>query len=98
MEIDVIPELISPNLDGHADFAEISLSTQKGTYVHLKIINSKGRVVWSECNHEFVKESTTWIWGGLDNNGQPLSMGIYVLLADNGAAEYLKHPITIFYD
>lgn len=101
-EIEIIPELISPNLDGRADFAEISLSTQKATYIHLKIIDSKGSVVWSKSNHEFVKESATWIWDGLDNNGQPLSMGIYMLLAEciaeNGETEYLRHPITIFYD
>jgi hypothetical protein len=34
--------------------------------------------------------------------GQALSMGIYMLLAEciaeNGETEYLRHPITIFYD
>jgi gliding motility-associated-like protein len=82
-----VPNLFSPNADGHNDFFEIpSISLYPDT--RLKIINREGVLVYTNDNYDNTWDGTY--------NGDPLPEATYYyVLFVNSVEKVLKGPITI---
>lgn len=80
-QITINPNPFSPDNDGHEDFTSISFQTPYPmTQVSIKIFDDKGRLMRELTNNETFGSSGTIIYDGRDKNGNPLRLGMYIVL------------------
>ncbi|MHB1688050.1 MAG: lamin tail domain-containing protein [Ignavibacteriaceae bacterium] len=100
-KISVAPNPFSPDNDGFEDFAVINYNlSQKLSQVRIKIFDNHGRLVRTLINNQPSGSSGSVIFNGLDDAGNPLRMGIYIIfleaLNDNlGTVENLKTAVVV---
>lgn len=99
--VQVQPNPFSPDNDGFEDFTIISyqlpLETAK---IRIRIFDSVGRLVRTLADNEPSSSSGSIIFNGLDDNKQPLRIGIYIVLIEainqqSGVIEQIKAPIVV---
>ncbi|PIO47840.1 MAG: hypothetical protein CMR00_08130 [[Chlorobium] sp. 445] len=74
------PNPFSPDGDGRDDFLVIRYQLQgTANRIRIKIFDARGRLVRTLANSEPSGAQGEVIWDGLDDNRQPLRMGIYIL-------------------
>lgn len=99
--ISVSPNPFSPDNDGFEDFTIINYNlTQPVAQIRIKIFDSKGRLVRTLANNFPSGSSGSIIFNGLDDDGNALRMGIYIVfleaLNDNsGVVENLKTVVVV---
>ena len=77
----ITPNPFSPDNDGHEDFTSISFQTLfPAAQISIKIFDDKGRLVRELTNNESFGSSGTIIYDGRDKNGNPLRIGMYIVL------------------
>lgn len=97
----VNPNPFSPDNDGFEDFAVINYNlSQPIAQVRIKIFDSKGRLVRTLLNNQASGSSGSVVFDGLDNDGNALRIGIYIIfleaLNDNsGVVETVKSVVVI---
>jgi hypothetical protein len=96
----VLPELFSPDNDGYHDILQIICSPDKPGYVaHLRILDAYGNTVRTLGRQELLGQEGKWNWDGLDENGQVLNPGIYILLGElfhiDGETKVLKRACVL---
>lgn len=80
-QMSISPNPFSPDNDGHEDFTSISFQTPYPvTQVSIKIFDDKGRLMRELTNNETFGSSGTIIYDGRDKNGNPLRLGMYIVL------------------
>ncbi len=95
------PNPFSPDNDGFEDFTIINYNlSQSIAQVRIKIFDSKGRLVRTLLNNQASGSSGSAIFDGLDDDGQSLRMGIYIIfleaLNDNsGVVETVKSVVVV---
>ncbi|MHB8579501.1 MAG: lamin tail domain-containing protein [Ignavibacteriaceae bacterium] len=100
-KISVSPNPFSPDNDGFEDFATINYNlTQIISQIRIKIFDSRGRLVRTLVNNQASGSNGSVIFNGLDDAGNPLRIGIYVIfleaLNENfGTIENLKTAVVI---
>ncbi|MGD8781883.1 MAG: lamin tail domain-containing protein [Ignavibacteria bacterium] len=100
-KISISPNPFSPDNDGFEDFTSINYSLSKPiAQVRIKIFDSKGRLVRTLSNNQPVGSTGSIIFDGLNDDGNPLKLGIYILYmevvdAQNGSTEAFKKAIVV---
>ena len=79
-EINIQPEIFSPDNDGHNDVANISYSFDAPGYVaNINIFDAQGILVRQLKKNEFLGTTGTFSWDGLNDNKEKSGMGIYII-------------------
>lgn len=74
------PNPFSPNNDGFEDFSIINYSLPyNASQIRIKIFDDHGRLVRTLVNNKSVSSSGAIIFDGLDDNGNPLRIGMYIV-------------------
>ncbi len=100
-KISVSPNPFSPDNDGFEDFTIINYSlSQKISQVRIKIFDSHGRLVRTLLNNQPSGSSGSVIFNGLDDSGNPLRIGIYIIYLEAlnsnfGTIENLKTAVVV---
>lgn len=82
-EIDILPKVFSPDNDGRDDIAMIHYQISEPGYVaNIIIFDAAGRPVRNLVQNGVMGLSGYWNWDGLDDKGQKLPVGTYVVLAE----------------
>jgi hypothetical protein len=80
-QMTISPNPFSPDNDGHEDFTSISFQAPYPmTQISIKIFDDKGRLMRELTNNETFGSSGTIIYDGRDKNGNPLRLGMYIVL------------------
>jgi len=97
----ISPNPFSPDNDGFEDFTFINYKlTQPVAQIRIKIYDSKGRLVRTLANNISSGSEGTITFDGLDNNKNPLRVGIYIVFfeavnSSNSVAETIKTALVI---
>ncbi len=99
--ISVSPNPFSPDNDGFEDFTIINYNlTQATAQVRVKIFDNKGRLLRTLLNNAPSGQSGSIIFDGLNDDGQVLRIGIYIVfleaMNDNaGIVETIKTVVVV---
>ncbi|MFA6596569.1 MAG: lamin tail domain-containing protein [Ignavibacteriaceae bacterium] len=78
--ISVSPNPFSPDNDGVEDFTIINYNlSQAISQTRIKIFDAKGRLVRTLINNQASGQSGSIIFDGLDDSGNPLRIGMYIV-------------------
>lgn len=97
----VSPNPFSPDNDGFEDFTIINYSlNQVLAQIRIKVYDSKGRLMRTVVNNQPSGSQGSIIFDGLDDDGNPLKIGIYILFieavnASNGTTDTFKVPVVV---
>lgn len=97
----ISPSPFSPDQDGTDDIAAISYKLTTATsLIRVRIYDSAGRKVRTLEEALLGTTEGTLFWNGLDDEGQTLRMGIYIVLLESvdrtsGTTEAYKAPIVL---
>lgn len=79
-EIEVYPELFSPDEDGYNDVVNISYHFDKPAFIaNITIYDSKGRLVKRLVKNELLATKGTFSWDGINENNERERLGIYII-------------------
>ena len=82
-EINIVPEIFSPDGDGFDDICNIHYNLNDNGYtLNIKIFNSKGRLVNNLLNNSLVNNEGFVNWNGCDDSNHNLEPGIYIIQAE----------------
>lgn len=99
--ISVSPNPFSPDNDGFEDFTIINYKlTQATSQVRIKIFDNKGRLVRTLANNQASGSSGSIIFDGLEDDGQTLRIGIYIIFLEainegSGVVESMKTVVVV---
>ena len=97
----ISPNPFSPDNDGFEDFTIINFDLTKPlSQVWIKVFDSLGRLVRNIAENRLASSKNSVIFDGLDDNGRPLRIGIYILLIEavaegSGNVEVIKTPVVV---
>jgi len=100
-KVSISPNPFSPDNDGFEDFTVINFDLSRAlSQVRIKVYDSQGRLVRTLVNYKPSASHNSIIFDGLDSNGRPLRIGIYILLIESvetnsGHVEVIKAPVVI---
>jgi hypothetical protein len=81
--IEVSPKVFSPDNDGHDDIATITYQVSEPGYVaNIRIFDANGRLVRYFVKNALLGLKGSWNWDGLNENGQKLSIGTYIIYTE----------------
>ncbi len=82
-EVNIEPEVFSPDNDGFEDVANINFTFDEPGYVaNIKIFDSKGRLIRYLANNQLLGIDGVITWDGLDDKNQKAPVGIYVVFIE----------------
>jgi len=82
-EITPVPKVFSPNGDGYNDELAINYNFSKpGFIANTRIFDSAGRQVRYLIKNQSVAQQGSWFWNGKNENGQKLTIGVYIILVE----------------
>lgn len=99
-EISIIPEVFSPDGDGHNDICSIHYKFDNSGYsMNVKIFNSNGLLVKNLFNNNLVSGKGVIHWDGSDDNNRSVSIGIYIVQAEifdlNGNVDRIRNVVVV---
>jgi hypothetical protein len=71
------------------------VSVDRESLVSLKIFNANGQLVKTVINENLAPKDYTVVWDGTDDNGRPLSAGIYFCRLDTGHYSESKKIVLV---
>ena len=81
--ISITPETFSPDGDGFDDACFINYHFDEAGYtMNVYIFNVAGQLVRHLAKGELVGQSGSLLWNGLDNNGNRVPVGVYVVVTE----------------
>ena len=81
--IEINPKVFSPDNDGHDDIATISYQVSEPGYVaNISIFDANGRLVRYFVKNALLGLKGSWNWDGLNENGQKLPIGTYIIFTE----------------
>jgi hypothetical protein len=79
----VTPSPFSPDGDGVDEFTAITYSLESASpLIRVRIFDSRGRIVRHLEEARLSSKTGRLVWNGLDDSGNPLRVGIYVVLLE----------------
>lgn len=82
-EIEVFPQVFSPDGDGFNDITTINLSmNENGFTAKIQVFDSQGRMVKDLVNCQIVGSKSRFVWSGLDDNDNILPAGMYIVFIE----------------
>lgn len=100
-KVTISPNPFSPDGDGFEDFAVINFDlTHPLSQVRIKVFDSQGRIVRTLAENRPSSSNNSVVFDGLDDSGNPLRIGIYILLIEavaegSGNVEVIKTPVVV---
>ena len=100
-KISVSPNPFSPDNDGFEDFTFINYNlNQSIAQVRIKIFDSQGRLIRTLLNNQASGSSGSLIFDGLNDAGNPLRIGIYIIFFEalnenSGVLETMKTVVVV---
>jgi len=100
-KIEINPNPFSPDNDGFEDFTIINYNlSQPISQIKLRIFDSKGRYRRTIVNGAPSGSNGSIIFDGLDDNGNPLKIGIYIVLLEavnnnNSVVDVVKDVVVV---
>jgi len=99
-EITVEPEVFSPDSDGHNDVTAIGYHfDQAGFTFNAYIYNANGVQIKHLVKSNLIPKAGVFYWDGLDETGNKVSVGIYVLAVEvfnlEGKVNRYKKPVVV---
>lgn len=99
-EVNIEPEVFSPDNDGFEDVANISFTFDEPGYIaNIKIFDSKGRLIKYLANNQLLGIDGVITWDGLDNKNQKAPVGIYVVFIEifnlDGNVKQFKKSVVV---
>ena len=99
-EISISPDLFSPDGDGYDDACFINYSLDNAGYtMNIYIFNVAGQMVRHLVKGELVGQEGSAIWNGLDNNGNRVPIGVYVVVTEvfhfDGTVKKFKNGVVV---
>jgi hypothetical protein len=97
----ISPNPFSPDNDGFEDYTFINYNlTQPISQIRIRVYDSKGRFVRSIVNNQITGSKGTILFDGLDENKNPLKIGIYIILfeainTNNRIIEAFKEVVVV---
>jgi hypothetical protein len=94
------PDVFSPDNDGHDDYLLIRYRfPETGNVCNITIYDAAGRAVRHLVRNGICGTQGFYKWDGLDENSQPLRIGIYVVLAEvfnlQGKTKQFKKAVVL---
>jgi hypothetical protein len=81
--IEVLPTVFSPDNDGFADIASIHYKMPgPGFAANITIFDATGRPVRNLVRNNLLAPGGYWNWDGLDDKGNKLAIGVYVIFSE----------------
>jgi hypothetical protein len=98
--IEVMPKVFSPDNDGHDDIASIAYQvTEPGYVANVSIFDANGRLVRYLAKSALLGLKGSWNWDGLNESGQKLSMGTYIVFTEifnlQGKKQQFKNTVVL---
>jgi flagellar hook assembly protein FlgD len=98
--IELSPKVFSPDNDGYDDFATIQYKVPAPGYAaNITIFDGSGRPVRNLVRNGTLGLTGYWNWDGLNDNGQQLPVGIYIIFTEifnlQGKIEHFKKAIVL---
>lgn len=99
-EISISPEVFSPDGDGFDDACFVNYRFDAAGYtMNTYIFNVAGLLVRHLAKGELVGQEGSVIWNGLDNNGNRVPVGVYVVLTEifnfDGKVKQYKNAVVV---
>lgn len=98
--IEVSPKVFSPDNDGHDDIATITYQVSEPGYVaNISIFDANGRLVRYFVKNALLGLKGSWNWDGLNENGQRLPVGTYIIFTEifnlQGKKKQFKNTVVL---
>lgn len=98
--IDVSPKVFSPDNDGHDDIATINYQVSEPGYVtNIRLFDANGRLVRYFVKNALLGLKGSWNWDGLNENGQKLPVGTYIIFTEifnlQGKKQQFKNTVVL---
>lgn len=98
--ISVEPKVFDPGSASSNSFAMIKCRfSEPGNMASIKIINASGRLVKTIASHQSIGIEESFKWEGMDDNGQEVRMGYYVVHAEiynsSGARKLFREKVVV---
>lgn len=99
-EISVNPDIFSPDGDGFDDACFINYHFDEAGYtMNTYIFNVAGQLIRHLAKGELVGREGSILWNGLDNNGNNVPVGVYVVVTEvfnfEGKVKQFKNAVVI---
>lgn len=96
----VAPKTFSPDGDGFDDKTNIAyLTATTGFVANVTIYDAAGRAVRQLVKNNLLAQKGTWTWDGLDDRGQRLPIGTYIihttLFNTKGEKKHFKNTVVL---
>lgn len=98
--VEARPAIFSPDNDGMEDacFIHYNLSSPNSV-ASITVFDIQGNIVRNICNNATLSRQGFFRWDGLDNKGNRLPAGVYIVLTDmfnlQGHRKKFKNPVTL---
>lgn len=99
-QVEINPSVFSPDGDGFDDVTTVKLSSfGSDCTVKIMIFDAQGRFIKTLVNCESIACQSLFVWNGLDENGQIVPMGIYIVYVEvfdtQGNIERFKKIVVV---
>ena len=99
-EISLSPDIFSPDGDGYDDACFINYRFDEAGYtMNIYIFNVAGQLIRHLAKGELVGQEGSILWNGLDNNGNKVPVGVYVVVTEvfsfNGKVKQFKNAAVV---
>ena len=82
-EISISPDIFSPDGDGYDDVCFINYHFDEAGYtMNTYIFNVAGQLIRHLVKSELIGQEGSVLWNGLDNNGNKVPVGVYVVVTE----------------
>ena len=99
-EISIGPDIFSPDGDGFDDACFINYRFDEAGYtMNIYIFNVAGQLIRHLAKGELVGQEGSVLWNGLDNNGNKVPVGVYVVVTEvfnfEGTVKQFKNAVVV---
>jgi len=99
-ELYISPDVFSPDGDGFDDECFVNYRFDEAGYtMNIYIFNVAGQLLRHLAKGELVGQEGSVLWNGLDDNGNRVSVGVYVVVAEvfnfEGKVKQLKKAVVV---
>jgi flagellar hook assembly protein FlgD len=99
-QINVTPEVFTPDNDGDKDFTFINYKfSETGYTINIRIYDANGREIRNLVRNELLGSEGKFQWDGIDNDNQKARIGIYIVYIEvfnlNGKVKKVKKQVVL---
>jgi hypothetical protein len=98
--IKVEPKAFSPDGDGMDDNCLVNYAFEEaGCTMNVYVFNVEGQLIRHLVKGELISQAGSFVWNGLDERGQRVPIGLYVMVAEvfhlNGMVKKYKQAVVV---